>query len=300
MRGRSIPLPPSRRFICDLMRASMRVPTVPVQRCMHLKKVIQARAALAVRPPWTALFSKAFALVARDMPELRRAYVKFPWPHLYEYPVSRVSIAIERDYLGEKAVFIGLIRDPAAMPLPALARAIRDLRETPIDSSKDFQRLLRLSRMPTPVRRLAWWIGLNLGRQRGNYFGTFGITSYSRLGAESLHPLSPCTATINYGVIAGDGSVPVRISYDHRVLDGSTIARALERVEALLTGEICGELQALSAEPDDQDAPSQERQAPRAATTEGSGQPLLTAYPTIAGPEPAEQEQHTTLPTKAA
>ena len=49
---------------------------------------------------------------------------------------------------------------------------------------------------------------------------------YSNLGAESLHPLSPLTTTLTYGVVRPDGTVPVRVVYDHRVMDGGTIARA--------------------------------------------------------------------------
>jgi hypothetical protein len=105
--------------------------------------------------------------------------------------------------------------------------------------------MLDLARWPMPLRRLIWWLGLNIGRQRGNYFGSFGITVYSGLGAESLHPLSPLTATMNWGVIGDDGKVAVRIMYDHRVLDGSQVARTLERLEQTLTNELVAELTAL-------------------------------------------------------
>ena len=54
-----------------------------------------ARSRLQNRPSWIALFTRAYALVAREMPELRRYYQKFPWPHLYEFPYSIASVAIE-------------------------------------------------------------------------------------------------------------------------------------------------------------------------------------------------------------
>jgi hypothetical protein len=34
------------------------------------------------------------------------------------------------------------------------------------------------------------WVGLKIGRQRGNFIGTFGVSVDSALDAESLHPLS--------------------------------------------------------------------------------------------------------------
>ena len=247
MRGKSIRLSPMRRFIGDLLRASAAVPTVPVQRRMRLANVVAARAACPLRPPWSAIFTKAYAKVAAAMPELRRAYVKLPWPRLYEYPASVASIATEREYRGEKIVFFGRIKQPDGMPLSVLSETVRAFQQMPLESCKDFRRVLRMSRVPWPVRRWLWWLGLNIGRQRSNFFGTFGVSAYSALGAESLHPLSPMTTTLNYGVIAPDGSVDVRIIYDHRVMDGATVARALAILEAELTTNVLAELKSALA-----------------------------------------------------
>src|SRR5262249_2914943 len=101
----------------------------------------------------------------------------------------------------------------------------------------------QISRLPRPLRRLVWWFGLNVwGRKRAQYMGTFGVSVYAGLGAASLHPLSPLTTALNYGVIDESGKVDVRIVYDHRVLDGATVARALAGLECVLHGEILNEL----------------------------------------------------------
>lgn len=246
MRGRSIPLSPVRKLVVDLTR--LHVPSVPVQRVMQLAPVVEARAAVAgERPAWAAIFAKAYALVADEMPILRRAYVKLPTPRLYEYPISTASIVVERDFGDEMVVLTMLIWDPARLPVAEISRMIKHAKTVPVEEVKHFKRMLDLARWPMPLRRAIWWLGLNIGRQRGNYFGSFGITVYSGLGAESLHPLSPLTATLNYGVIGKDGMVAVRIMYDHRVLDGSMVARALERLEQKLTGELVAELVALQS-----------------------------------------------------
>lgn len=243
MRGRSIPISPVRKLVVDLTR--LRAPTVPVQRVMDLAPLVAARAALQERPAWVAIFAKAYALLSEEMPILRRAYVKLPTPRLYEYPVSTASIVVERNFGDEMVVLTLLIRDPARLGVDEISRQIKHAKTAPVDEIKSFKRMLDLARWPMPLRRLIWWLGLNIGRQRGNYFGSFGITVYSGLGAESLHPLSPLTATMNWGVIGDDGKVAVRIMYDHRVFDGSEIARALERLERTLTGVLVEELNAL-------------------------------------------------------
>jgi hypothetical protein len=209
---------------------------------MALAPLVAARRGLAARPPWTAVFAKAFALVAAEVPELRRAYCKHPRPHLYEYPVSVAAVTVERDYRGEKAVLTVRVKDPASRPVSEIAEAIRVGTTKPVEEVKDFRRSLRVCGLPRPLRRLVWWVGLNVGRQRANYFGTFGVSVYSALGAESLHPLSPWTTLLNYGVIAADGGCDVRVIYDHRVLDGANVARALAKLEAVLCGPVVEEL----------------------------------------------------------
>ncbi len=227
--GRSLPLSLPRRFICDMMHFAQQVPTVPVERRMSLGPVVAARRGANPRPSWCALFTKAYAFVAARWPELRRAYLTFPTPHLYEHPISIASIAVERELKGEPAVFFGHLRSPEKMGLPELDAELRRYKEQPLESVASFRRVLLISGLPRPLRRLAWWAGLNLwGRKRAHYFGTYGISVYSGLGAASLHPLSVLTTSLNYGVIADDGTVDVRIIYDHRVLDGATVARALE------------------------------------------------------------------------
>ena len=245
MRGRAIRLSKSRRMVIDLLHFARAIPTVPVQRRMQLAALIAARAACRDKPRWTAILAKAYALVAAEQPVLRRAYVKLPWPQLYEYPTSTATIMFERDHEGEPSLFSYLLRDPARMPLTALSTQLGKIADAPVDKVKDFRRNLSVSALPRPLRRLIWWLGLNIGRQRGNYFGTFGVSVYSALKAESLHPLAPVTTVLNYGVFGDDGSVDVRIIYDHRVMDGAVVARILGRLEEVLTGPILEEIRGL-------------------------------------------------------
>lgn len=248
-RGRSIPLSVPRRIMGDLLAFAQRVPTVPVQRVLNVGAVTAARGRLGPgAPSWVAIFARGYAIVASRTPELRRAYLSLPRPRLYEHPFSVASIAIEREYQGENVVFWGHLRCPEDKTLADLHDRLRRFKQEPVESIGLFRKALKLGRLPRPLRRLAWWVGLNaFGGKRASQFGTFGISVYSGLGAESLHPISPLTTTLNYGVIQPDGTVSVRIVYDHRVLDGATIARALASLEAVLNTEIAAELNATSS-----------------------------------------------------
>jgi hypothetical protein len=244
--GRTIPLSLPRRIIGDLMYFAQRVPTVPVQRLMNLSTLVQTRRRLAQRPSWVVLFTKAYAMVCEQIPELRRSYLVWPTARLYEHTQSIASVAIQRQYEGEPSVWFARLREPHRQPIVELERLLRQQRELPLTQIKHMRRLLHVARWWQPLRRLGWAVALNCsGVWRERYCGTFGVTVYSKLGAESLHPLSPLTTTLNYGVI-GDGSqVPVRIIYDHRVMDGPTVARALAMLEQVLTTAIQAEVESL-------------------------------------------------------
>jgi hypothetical protein len=232
-----------RRFVGDLMHYAARVPTVSIQRRMQLAPVLAARQAAVPRPSWCAIFTKAYSFVAAARPELRRVYMPFPWPHLYEHPVNIATIAVERHLEEEDALFFAHLRAPEGQGLLELDSALRRLKEEPIDSIPFYRRMRRLSGLPWPLRRLAWWLALNLsGHRRARLLGTFGVSVVAGLGASTLYLLSPLTTTLNYGAVLEDGSVDVRLLFDHRVVDGATIARALDHLERILKCEILAEL----------------------------------------------------------
>ncbi len=245
-RGFNIPLSLPRRFICDILHFSHNVPSIPVQRRMHLADLIAARAAANPRPSWCSLFTKAYALVTDANPLLRRAYLSFPWPHLYQHPTNVATIAIERRFHDEDAGFFVHLPHPEKRTLLDIDTKLRRYKELPLEQVSAIRRALRTTQWPLPIRRFLWWFALNVsGAKRAHFFGTSGITVYAGLGASSLHPLSLLTSTLNYGVIDPDGAVDVRLVYDHRVLDGSTIARALADLERVLHHDILAELRDL-------------------------------------------------------
>jgi hypothetical protein len=247
-RERYLPLSLPRRLVNDMLHFAGRVPSVPVERLIHVRGVQNIRKRLPQRLGWCALFLRAYGLVASRFPELRRAYLDFPKPRLYEHPHNIASLAVERYYRGEYEVFFGQIRAPENQSLVALEGHVRHYKDSPVDQVSLYRRALRVSRFPGPVRRLLWWYALNLsGPGRARRLGTFGLSTYSSLGAHSLHPLSPLSTTLNYGPVREDGTVSVRIVYDHRTMDGGTVARALAALEEVFNKEIPQEMSRLCA-----------------------------------------------------
>ena len=53
---------------------------------VDVSRVVAIREKLSVRVGWCALFTKAYALVALKMPEIRRVYLEHPLTRLYQHP----------------------------------------------------------------------------------------------------------------------------------------------------------------------------------------------------------------------
>lgn len=249
MRGttRTISLP--RRLIIDLMRASRDVPFVSLARTLNVRPLLEARS-LAARPPgFAAIFVKAFALVARDEPTLRTLYAKWPRPCFYEMPRNVAMVAISRIEDGEPCVLTQRVGDPDRLTLVEVDAIIRQGKEAPADQVPAFRKILRTTRLPWPLRRLAWLVGLNFGRQRANWFGNFAVTGVSAYGGGELHALSPGPYILSFDVAKPDGTIGAMIRWDHRVTDAALIARIFARLEQVLNGEIAAELRTAEPKP---------------------------------------------------
>jgi hypothetical protein len=244
-KGSNIPLSGPRRFVIDLIHFARQVPSTPVCRQVNVSALVEPRLNHPAKPSWALLFMRAYALVGAAHPPLRRALLEFPWPRLYEHPWMNCALAIERSHNNEPGVFVGLFRAPEEQTIAQLQESLNFYKQQPLEEVGIYRRALKFSRVPTPIRRMFWWGTLNIsGYKRAKRFGTFGLTSYGALGAESLHPISPLTTTLTYGPISAAGDVIVKLIYDHRVLDGAYIARRLRDIDATLNGTILEELRA--------------------------------------------------------
>jgi len=245
--GRSFRISPFRRLVTDLMHFSAKVPSVIVDRRMDLRPLVLARQACTPRPSWCAVFAKAFAMVARQRPELRQSYVSLPWARIYEHPRNIATLNVDRLFGNERIVIYVHVRNPENRSLTELDEIVRYHKEEPLENIPSFARAMKLARLPFPLRRFVWWAGLNLfGRRRSHNFGTFGLSSTAAYGAGILRLIPVLTSTIHYGMFDAAGTLEMRLSFDHRVLDGATAAQSLVDMESVLLNEILDEVRSLN------------------------------------------------------
>jgi len=240
MRGIVRPISLGRKGIIDLMHAS--VPLNVVRRTMKLERLVTARASRAVRPSWSTIIAKAFSIVARDEPWLRTFYLKWPWPRFYELPKSIAMITVVRDNHSWDTPISIKINALDELSLKDVDDHIKRGKHAPLDDLPTFKRALLVTRMPLPLRRLIWFVSLNVGRLRANNFGTFSISSIASHGSETVVARAPGPNLIRYGFVRSDHTMELLFHWDHRIYDGILIARALHRLEDILNTDIADEL----------------------------------------------------------
>lgn len=247
-RGHRLPWSVGRRIVADILHFGQRVPRVTVERTVHIPDVAAARLVAQPRPGWYPVLLKGFSLAAMAVPELRRSLVGFPFASLHEHACTVAAVSAERQLSDGPAVLVFQVRRPEITPLLDIEAKFRKAKLAPVEELGEFRRILRLTRLPRPLRRLAWWLGLRVSaRLREKYFGTFGATSANSAGGSIIAPISPLPVVWTFGPVEDDGSLVLRLTFDHLVLDGVAAARGLVETEAALHGPILEELRSLAS-----------------------------------------------------
>lgn len=244
--GRRVRLPKSRRLVVDLLKFSKKVPSQPLVRNCNVQELVALRKETDPKVSWPAMFMKAYAIMSARRPSLRQLFMPWPWAHLHEHPYTVGRMTVAREHEGEEWVLFCRIVKPETLSLADLQQQLLDAKNKPVEEVERFRLQLKFSKLPTPLRRLAWWYCLNVsGYTRATTFGTFGMTTVSSLGGVSIHPPSTGATTMTYGPIDADGNVRMTLCYDHRLLDGAQVARYLRELEEILHDEIAEELRSM-------------------------------------------------------
>ncbi len=246
-KGRNLQFSVARRLIIDYVWASADMARVNVTRRVKLSDLISVRRVLADPPSLTAIFVKAFALVAVETPELRRVYMKWPWPHLHEYADNTVNIAHEVQIMGDIGILPLRLRQPELLSVRLLSKHIRQATDEPIEESRFYRSLFAYARCPVFLRRPIAVLCLNVPRMRRYIFGTYSISSVSRWQGELGQTIAPVACLLSYGPIDSSGHVRVRLNFDHRIFDGAFAARVLTRLEQVLNSSLLQELRDLAS-----------------------------------------------------
>ena len=239
-----LPVTAERALVLDVLHYARGAPLFPVERPFDLGDLAALRRLAPERISWCALFLKAYGMVSAEHDALRRMYRRWPWPHFYQHGEVVITIAIHREHNHRPRLCWGRITDPQRTPLVRLQRQLDWYATAPVE--KAFRTQLRLSRLPTPLRRAAWRLAGSYGPRRAKHVGTGAISTLAGQGAlNRFHP-TVTTTSLNYGPLDENGRAWVTLLCDHRVADGYVMANALAGMEKALVGPVQEELASLA------------------------------------------------------
>ncbi len=242
-RPRRVRLSCNRALVVDSCHYARRIPLFPIERQLDLARLAELRTRAPRRVSWSVLFLKGFALVAARHAALRQTFFRWPWPHLYEHPLSVATLAISRQYLGEERLCWGVFSAPERASLAELQERLDRYQSDPVE--KAFRRQVQLSRMPGPLRAIGWRLSLDFsGVKRAKRLGTFSMSSVAGQGAVNRFHPTILTSSLSYGPLDSAGRALVTLICDHRVLDGKLAATALQELETVLQTTVADELAA--------------------------------------------------------
>jgi hypothetical protein len=209
---------------------------------------VEARKKTGLAVSWSAIMVKTMALVSDRLPEMRRAYLPYPWPRLYEAPYSVANVILDREFEGEHATLMAPILHPERLTLPELDARLDRLKNANFRDIGSYRRLIRTTRFPLPIRRLLWSVGLfGSGLFRARNFGTYAVNSVAGFRARMLTMTTPITSCLYYNPVTRDGEMAIQFAFDHRVFDGYLAGRVGSEIERVLNNEIIVELNSLAA-----------------------------------------------------
>lgn len=248
--GRRVRLSHGRRLVSDLVRVARKMPLASMARNLDLSELASLRKKVRPQPSWNVLFMKAYSLVCVESPELRSAYVPFPWPHLYVFEENVCFLTIEREYKNEIWLMFPRFNKPEKQSIIDLQNSENFFREEPVENIKQFRHQIAFSKYPFFIRRFAWWlVFFALPRHRARNMGTFGMSLSGfkdTVGAIGSISLGPTTTTLGVDPTPRNGISKLLFTFDHRMLDAKHVYLAIERLYATLKGPIADEMKALS------------------------------------------------------
>ena len=244
-RYRSVPL--QRRWMNDLVHFGLKSHVMGYDTKINIAHVVAARGTNSAAINWSAIWMKALSLVGQRRPELRSAYLPFPWARIYVHPDTSCTLVIERTWRGASALFFQQFRSPEKLPLQELDAAMRRLRQVAVEDVGSFRRMIRFSRPPVLIRRLLWSLGLQWsGPLRAKYFG-FSIINPFPIGGRVIQSTMPATFMLYFGTTQPNGDAQIQVFYDHRVMDGVELYKILRDLEVTMNRDIAAELKTISA-----------------------------------------------------
>lgn len=246
--GKRIKLSNGRRLVEDIIEIANQTPLAAFAGDYDAGLVEKFRRYTRPKISWNVLYMKAYACVCAQNPALRQLYVGLPWGHLYEHKRNVCMMTIAREHEGQERLFFARFNEPENRSLVDLQKHYDHYRKAPIEEIKQFRHQIKFANCPKFLRRLAYWTLFNFfPMKRASHMGTFGISisGYKGCYAETHH-LGTNTTILGVDPLPKNGVSRLVLTFDHRVMDGTPVTKALQQLHHFMTTAIKVELAELT------------------------------------------------------
>jgi hypothetical protein len=148
---RWVPIPQHRNLIFDGLASVPRHALYPAERTFELADVEAARKLVQPRVSWAVLFTKAYSAVCARQTILRRAYIRWPWPHFQEDDEVVGQLIVNREYKNDEVICWARYQNAQQMRLEKLQHQLDDYQQLPVEQV--YRRQLTFCKFPLPIRR---------------------------------------------------------------------------------------------------------------------------------------------------
>ena len=241
--GRRLSFSNGRRLVDDVIRISTKMPMAAFSSEWDVERVAKLRRMAKPKISWNVLMMKAHAIVCRENEMLRRSYVRFPYPHLYEHHQNVCMMTIGREHQGEERLFFARFNEPDNYTLVELQELYDKYRKAPVEEIKQFRHQITFAKFPSLVRRFGWWALFNLWPQkRASHMGTFGMSISGHRGAMGSQHLGFNTTILGVDPNPRKGVAKMLLTFDHQILDGAPATEIFAQGQRMLATAVAKEL----------------------------------------------------------
>lgn len=245
-KGKRVKLSNGRRLVDEVIRAASKMPMASYLRDFDVSELNELRRKTRPKISWNVIYMKAYSIIAEKNPVLRQSYVGFPWPYAYQHESNVCLLTMSREYEDEDRLLFARFHQPESRSLADLQSQYDHFRKAPVRSIKQFRHQIRFAKAPFFLRRMAWWVMLNLWpRKRASHLGTFGMTLSRYKDAYAPKILGPNPTILGVDVMPKKGIAKFSLTFDHQLIDGVPVVNLIDEVYRTLNGVIADELHTL-------------------------------------------------------
>lgn len=164
------------------------------------------------------------------------------WPRVSRYSFVHAKLTMDKTMNGQRLVFSAVVRGADRASLDDIQRVIEHYREGDPARMPEFAGARLLHRLPIPLGRVLFRVGMRSLGRRPDLMGTVAIATLGDRPVDGFHSTGGTTITVAAGRVADrpvvrDGQVTVApimrlsLTFDHRVIDGAEAADVLNDIK---------------------------------------------------------------------